>query len=123
MERTSLTELQLSSAHLGDDTFVVSAAGELDLATVERFEHELARVVDLGGRRLAVDLTGVVFIDSTALGALIQRAKRLRFGGGELVLISDDPSFLRTLQITGLDRMLRVERSLTGALGLLQVAV
>ena len=103
---------RVSLAQIGADTFVVSVLGELDLATVEPFELKLAEVLERGARRLIVDLTGVTFMDSVALGALVRDTKRLRLGGGQCVVVADDPRILRVFEITGLDRMFGIERSL-----------
>jgi anti-anti-sigma factor len=66
-----------------------------------------------------VDLVEVGFIDSTALGLLLRFQPRFRGRGGDLVLVSDDRRVLRTLEITGLDRMFRIERRLGQAVGAL----
>jgi anti-sigma B factor antagonist len=102
---------RVTTAQIGADAFVVSAAGELDLASREALDRELAGALDRGCRRLIVDLTGVTFIDSAAMGALVLNAKRLPDGGG-CVVVTDDPRILRVFEITGLDRTFEIERSL-----------
>ncbi|HEX6700589.1 MAG TPA: STAS domain-containing protein [Gaiellaceae bacterium] len=102
----------VGTAQIGADAFVVSVSGELDLSTVEPLEQELAAVMEQGGRRVIVDLTGVTFIDSVSLGALVGNAKRLRTNGGTCVLVADDPRILRIFEITGLGRVFGIERSL-----------
>lgn len=99
------------TAQIGADAFVVSAAGELDLASREALDRELAAALDRGCRRLIVDLTGVTFIDSAAMGALVLNARRLPDDGG-CVVVTDDPRILRVFEITGLDRTFEIERSL-----------
>lgn len=99
------------TAQIGADAFVVSAAGELDLASHEVLDRELAGTLDRGCRRLVVDLTGVTFIDSAAMGALVVNARRLPDDGG-CVVVADDPRILRVFEITGLDRTFEIERSL-----------
>ena len=55
-----------------------------------------------GSSTLVVDLTGVTFIDSTALGVLIE-AKKLSDGAGETMRIAvSDPRILKIFEITGL---------------------
>ncbi len=66
---------------------------------------------------VAVDLAEVGFIDSTALSLLLRFKPRFRSSGGDLVLVSDDRRMLRTLEITGLDRIFRIERRLGEAVG------
>jgi anti-sigma B factor antagonist len=102
---------RVTTAQIGADAFVVSAAGELDLASYEVLDRELAGAIDRGCRRLIVDLTGVTFIDSAAMGALVVNARRLPDDGG-CVVVADDPRILRVFEITGLDRTFEIERSL-----------
>jgi len=105
------------TAQLGNDAFVVSVTGEVDMQTSSEIERELRQVLELGGRSVAVDLVEVGFIDSTALGLLIRFQPRFRARGGELLIVSDDRRVLRTLEITGLDRIFRIERTLGEAVG------
>lgn len=99
------------------DAYVLTLSGELDLHVVDALAGELAAIEEAGGTRVIVDLVGVSFLDSTALAVLVASCKRLRAGGGRLVLVSNDPRTLRVLEITGLDRVFEVERSLADAVG------
>ena len=106
--------LQLRSAEV-DGAFIVAAEGDLDLHACDRLRGALDSVIDAGGRRVVVDLTGVHVLDSTALGVLTLAYKRLRAEGGSLLLVSNDPRTLRILEVTGLDRVFQLERSLAHA--------
>ena len=110
-----LQPLRVTTARFGTDSFVVALAGELDIGTSERFEHELDALLDDGARRLVVDLLGITFLGSVGLKLLTKAAKRTRELGGECVVVTDDPRILRVFQITGLDRVFRIERSLMEA--------
>jgi anti-sigma B factor antagonist len=102
----------VKTAQLEGDAFVVSVTGEADMYTAPKIERELQDVLRLGGRSVAVDLVEVGFIDSTALGVLTRFQPRFRARGGDLVIVSDDRRVLRTFEITGLDRIFRIERRL-----------
>jgi anti-sigma B factor antagonist len=110
-------EFEVTSADLGNGTFVVSVSGEADIQTAPQIERELQGVLRLGARSVAVDLGQVGFIDSTALGLFFRFQPRFRARGGDLVIVSEDRRVLRTLEITGLDRILRVEQRLGEAVG------
>lgn len=99
----------VKTARLEGDTFVVSVTGEADMQTTPEIERELKDVLRLGGRSVVVDFVEVGFIDSTALGLLMRFQPRFRARGGDLVIVSDDRRVLRTFEITGLDRILRIE--------------
>jgi len=111
-------DFRLTSADLGDDSYVVSADGELDVHTAPRLDDELSDLIARGARRLVIDLSGAAFIDSTTLGVLLRALKRLESRRGVLLLVADDPRVLRTFEITGLNRRFRVERALADAIAI-----
>jgi anti-anti-sigma factor len=61
-----------------------------------------------GSPRIVVDLAGVNFIDSTAMGTLVTGLKLARAAGGELVLKDPQSQVLRVLKLTGLDAVFTV---------------
>jgi anti-sigma B factor antagonist len=110
-------DFDVKTADLGNEAFVVSVTGEADLHTTAEIERELLEVLRLGGRSVVIDLVEVAFIDSTVLGLLLRYQPRFRSRAGDVVLVSDDRRILRTLEITGLDRIFRIERRLGDAVG------
>jgi anti-sigma B factor antagonist len=50
--------------------------GEFDLAGCDRFQTTLARLSKDGMRDLVIDLTGLTFIDSSAIRALLEIRRR-----------------------------------------------
>jgi anti-sigma B factor antagonist len=111
----SLFDFNLTTAELPDGTYVVTVSGEADTTDVESLAAELDEVLHEGASGLIVDLLEVPFIDSAVLGVLLRVSRRLRSGGGELVLVTDDPRVLRTFEIAGLSAQFRFARSLTTA--------
>jgi anti-sigma B factor antagonist len=111
----SVMGVSATTTQVGADAYVVSVAGELDIATAGRLREELDLTAERGARRVIVDLIGLTFIDSVALGILTEGAKRLRADGGVCVVVTQDPRILRVFEITGLDRVFRIERSLAEA--------
>lgn len=107
-----LLDVRVSVSRFGADSFVVAVAGELDMHTATPLREQLEEVLDEGGRNLLVDLTGVSFLDSTALGVILEAARSLRSRSGQLVVVADDPRVTRTFRIAGLERVLRLESSL-----------
>ena len=62
------------------DALVLSLTGELDLYTAPAVRDALRGAVERAPKRLVVDLSGVTFIDSTALGTLVEARSRLHDG-------------------------------------------
>src|SRR4051794_1237583 len=85
-------------------------AGELDLTTGPVVRSELLVLVQEGFLHVELDLRDVEFADAAGLGTLVGAASRLRAGGGDLVLQSVPKKILHVLALTGLDRLLSIER-------------
>jgi anti-sigma B factor antagonist len=114
-----LQPLKVTTARLGADSYLVAVAGELDLHSSQSVRRELDAVAEDGGRRIVIDLLGVTFLESVGLELLTRSALQARAAGGDCIVVSDDPRILRVFEITGLDRILRIERSLLEAVSAL----
>lgn len=90
------------SEDLSDDVPVVCAAGEIDVATAPPLRDRLQSLTAMGKSTVVVDLLGVSFLDSTALGVLVGALKRCRESGGDLPLVITEPRILKVFEITGL---------------------
>ena len=97
------------------ETRVVQCVGEIDLATVPGLRDRVAALQVEGPARLVIDLTGVTFIDSLGLGALIGIHKRARVLQGTLVVVPSDAA-RRVLAATALDRVFAIRDSVDDAL-------
>jgi anti-sigma B factor antagonist len=84
---------------------VVVLEGEIDIYSAPQFKEVLVNGIEDGAIRMVVDLTGVTFIDSTALGVLVSGAKRVRPRNGSLDIVCNDDNIIRIFEITGLDRI------------------
>jgi anti-sigma B factor antagonist len=58
---------------------------------------------------IALDLSGVDFIDSSGLGAIIAALKQLN-GRGDLVIVGAKPSVLNLFRLTRMDKVFRMYR-------------
>jgi anti-sigma B factor antagonist len=102
--------LVLETNDRGDMT-VVSVKGEVDLYTAPSLKERVADLVSAGRTRLAVDLAGVEFMDSTGLGVLIGGLKRCKEAGGYLALVAPRESVVKVLAITGLDKIFPIHQT------------
>ena len=106
----------INTEQLGDDSYVISLAGEVDLYTAPEFKQQLLDVISQGGKNVVVDFTNTTFIDSTTLGVLVGGVKRLRPTGGSLALVCTDDNITKIFEITGLDRVFPIHSSRADAL-------
>jgi anti-sigma B factor antagonist len=109
----------IKTEHVGDETYVISLAGEVDLYTAPEFKQQLLEVIGQGGKEVIVDFSETTFIDSTTLGVLVGGVKRLRTNDGQLSLVCSDRNITKIFEITGLDRVFTIydtrDKALAGA--------
>ncbi len=98
----------IKTEQLGDDAYVISLAGEVDLYTAPEFKQQLLEVIGQGGKEVIVDFSDTTFIDSTTLGVLVGGVKRLRTNEGQLSLVCSDRNITKIFEITGLDRVFTI---------------
>ncbi|MGA8535025.1 MAG: STAS domain-containing protein [Candidatus Tumulicola sp.] len=96
-------------------TNTVALAGEWDLASKEQLRRLTDRLQS--NRPATVDLTSVEFIDSSVINELLSAHGRLSGGrtGRRLRLLVRSGHIARLLDITGMDRIMDVERTESGS--------
>jgi anti-anti-sigma factor len=98
-----------------DGGCVVRLGGELDLYNAHFVRDALFGACANGPNRLVVDLSEVEFMDSTALGILIEARAKLP-NRKAFMLAAPGLETKRALQISGLDRHFSVHESVEEAL-------
>ena len=91
---------------------VIAVSGEIDVATAPQLRECLHRVIVQGDATIVLDLLGVTFLDSTALGVLVGALKRCRELGGELHVVVADSRIMKIFEITGLTNVFTIADSL-----------
>ena len=104
---------QVRTIAIGAGVQVVSVDGELDLHTSSQLEEALAST---DSRCVVLDLTEAPFMDSTALAAIVDVAKRMSRQDRKLLPVAGNPAVSRVFEITGLGRTLGVRSSLHEAI-------
>jgi len=94
---------------------VIRLGGELDLYNANAVREALFEACSNGPERIVVDLSQVEFIDSTALGVLIEARTKLP-NRRAFLLASPRLETRRALQISGLDRHFSVYDTVPDAL-------
>jgi anti-sigma B factor antagonist len=99
----------LAAEPLGPETengALLSVSGELDIATAPQLRAVVSDLLGQGFRHVEVDLDNCAFIDSSGMGALLWAAHRLHAAGGDLVALHAHGATMRTLEMSGVDRVL-----------------
>jgi anti-sigma B factor antagonist len=113
--KPALRKAAVLSVNRKDGVAIVQLGGELDLYNAPAVREALQEASSDGPQRVVVDLSDVDFIDSTALGVLIEA--RSRFSNRKAFLLAGPGlETRRALEISGLDRHFAVHESVDDAL-------
>lgn len=86
----------------GPRACVVRLSGDIDMSVVPELRKALDEALEGGCDNVVLDLTEVVYADSSALGLLVWLDHRLRPAGGRLVLAGATRDVGRILELSGL---------------------
>ena len=114
-EGDGLREPPVAGVERVGDAVVVRRSGELDLYNAHEVRNALVEQAAGEPERVVVDLSGVEFIDSTALGVLIEARTKLA-NRRSFLLAAPGRETHRALQISGLDQHLAVHDTVEAAL-------
>jgi anti-sigma B factor antagonist len=111
----SLRKQPVLSVDTQNAACVVRLGGELDLYNASVVREALFGACAHSPERVVVDLAEVDFIDSTALGVLIEARTKMR-NKRAFVLAAPQLETKRALEISGLDRHFSVHETVPDAL-------
>lgn len=106
-------DIRVTTHHAGITEITIT--GRLNMVTAARVREAIQRAIDANGGRIAVDLSGVVFLDSSGLGALIAGLKAAREAGGDLRLLRPAEQVALVLDLTNMASVLKSFESLESA--------
>ena len=95
------------STDIRDGIAVIAVAGRLTASGAPLLRNAVSDAIAGGASRIAIDLAGTEFVDSSGLGALIGGLKSARTAGGDLRIAAVPDAVRTVLRLTNLDRVLR----------------
>ena len=95
----------------GDAGATVAISGEVDVCMEDQLQHCLLQVIREYGARLALDMSGVSFMDCAGVRALLATQRRAEMRGGFLRLIATSTAVRRIMELTDVREALSGEQS------------
>src|SRR4029079_8023094 len=87
----------------------IMISGQLDKPGADAIATQLLELADGPRKAVVGDMSGVWFLSSVVIGALIASAKRVTGRGGKMALVVDARSTVRmSLEATGVDQLIPV---------------
>lgn len=101
-----------------DRCLFVRLTGEIDLAVADSLRESLENELDQnpGIKNLVVNLKQVAYIDSSGLGVLLGRYKRVNREGGKMFIVGASPQVRKIVDMSGLFNIMQECTSETEAL-------
>ncbi|WP_163513405.1 STAS domain-containing protein [Fodinicola acaciae] len=96
---------------------VVTVAGELDMATEPEFSRQVEARIDAAPRAVVLDLSGLGFVGSAGLKALVEQQQHAELRQVSLRLVLGGSPIERLLELTGLEATFAVYGTLDEARG------
>ena len=96
---------------------LVRLAGSLDMYSFPRLEAHLNSLFQAGHYRVVLNCSGLDYIGSAGLGALIGFAKEARERGGDVKLLNVPERIYKIIELLGFTKVLQVHDTEAKALG------
>lgn len=84
-------------------------SGEIDLAVADNLRSSMEEKLDENPevKHIVVNLSGVSYIDSSGLGVLLGRYRRLHREGGGMSVVGASPTVRKIIEMSGLLRIMK----------------
>ncbi len=91
-----------------DQIPIISLKGEIDLHTCASFRDALRDLIDRKHYNIVINLAEVPYLDSAALGVLVDAVRRVREHNGSISLVATTPFVRRAFEITRLVKIFQL---------------
>ena len=99
------------------DSVIIEVGDTLDTSNAQEFKEWVReKFINRGFKTVILDFSGVKYIDSYALGVFVALQKSLAEKDGQLVIVSPNDSIRKILEVTYLDKIIKVADSLKDVL-------
>lgn len=102
--------------HLEGEIAVVELSGWIEISSAPRLRDTVIPLIDEGHVHLVLDMTSVVFLDSTGIGVVVGLLHRLRSRDGSLAIAGAKDRVLKAFQISQLTKILTLTDTVEDAI-------
>lgn len=100
-----------------EDKLIVKLSGELDHHSAEEVRNKIDdRIESAGYSKVILDFSNVNFMDSSGIGVVIGRYKRISMKKGELCIANVQESVKRVFELSGMFKIIKLYKSVQEAI-------
>jgi anti-anti-sigma factor len=112
--------MKIETTEIGPGIRKVSLVGKLDIEGTATVDLRLTAMAATAKVFTIIDLSGVDFLASIGIGALVKIAVAAQNRGGRIVLLDPQPNVSRVLAVTRIDKVIPVVYGISAALDAVQ---
>jgi len=101
-------EIEVQNIESAPDAVLIRIKGELDTLSLPKLRTVLESVKGQHKKRIALDLEGVSYANSTSLGTMVKEGDDLRNAGGELIIVKPQPKVELVMDMLGLSQFFKI---------------
>lgn len=91
-----------------DDKMVIYLSGEIDHHTAREIREGIDRlIITHRPKTFILDLEGIDFMDSSGLGLVLGRYKKIKETGADMYISNADDRTMRILKMAGVDKLIK----------------
>jgi len=103
------------------NTLIVRVGGDFDLVTANEFREKIDNSLEeTVAQNLLLDLSKITFIDSSGLGVILGRYRKVKANQGEVIIYGAKPAILKIFEVSGIASLMPICNTEKGAWELLE---
>lgn len=100
-----------------DNTLIIYMKGELDHHTSENVRIKIDNKIDeTGVKNLVLEFSDVSFMDSSGIGVVIGRYRKVSEYGGKVAIVGLRPEIRRVFELSGMFKIIKEYKDLENAI-------
>ncbi|MDD6213625.1 MAG: anti-sigma F factor antagonist [Firmicutes bacterium] len=101
-------------------TLLVKVSGELDHHMAAKIKEEVDnKLCSSNAKNIVFDFSGLTFMDSSGIGVIMGRYKKARTLGGRVIAYGINAQILRIMEMSGIDKIIKLTPTFEKAMRLL----
>ena len=108
--------MNISEEKLQGDVTKINLSGRMDIEGVGQIEIKFTGMCAAPRMAIIVDMSGVPYMSSIGIRALLMNAKAVSRRGGKFVLLNPEPNVKNVLVSSGIDQLIEIHHDLEKAL-------
>ncbi|MDO4618553.1 MAG: anti-sigma F factor antagonist [Clostridia bacterium] len=103
-----------------EENLIIYVSGELDHHTASNLREEVDEILSGNIQNIIFEFSSLVFMDSSGIGFIMGRYKKIANKGGEVIIVNPTPQVKRILEMSGILTIIKIVPDVKKALKILK---